>query len=104
MEKRVPHYALDQVKDLIRSGAFRVTRTAMATATRDFGFVAHSQLVDVVLALTVKHFYKSMTTQFDTSIWQDVYHGLIGESKAYIKLQIVNGETVVISFKDLGHG
>jgi len=101
MEKRSPHYALSQVKALIHEGAYRVTRTALQCATRDFGFVETSQLADCVLGLEGKDFYKSMTTLHDSKLWQDVYHPNIEGISAYVKLQIVDDTTVVISFKAL---
>jgi hypothetical protein len=37
----------------------------------------------------------------DSSLWQDVYHPKIGGTPAYLKIQIVDDATVVISFKAL---
>ena len=101
MEKRRPHYTLSRVKSLIQEGAYRVTRTALRCATRDFGYVEASQLADCVLGLQVKDFYKSMTTLHNSTLWQDVYHPRIERTPAYVKIQIVDDTTVVISFKTL---
>lgn len=101
MEKRKPHYALPRIKTLIRQGAYRVTRTALGCATRDFGYIEASQLAERVLKLAVKDFYKSMTTLHDSTLWQDVYHPMIEATPAYVKVQIVDDNTVVISFKQL---
>ena len=101
MEKRRPHYALSRVKALIQGGAYRVTRTALKCASRDFGFVDPSQLADCVLRLQVKDFYKAMTALHDSTLWQDVYHPGIEGTPAYVKIQIVDDTTVVISFKTL---
>ncbi len=104
MEKRTPHYALSSVKTLIRQDAYRVTRTALQCAARDFGYVEVSQLAECVLGFEGKDFYKSMTTLHDSALWQDVYHPRIAETPAYVKVQIVDDTTVVISFKSLEDG
>ena len=101
MEKRKPHYALSRVKALIQEGAFRVTRTALQCAVRDFSYVQSSQLAKCVLELEFRDFYKSMTTLHNSALWQDVYHPDIGGTPAYVKIQIVEATTVVISFKRL---
>ena len=101
MEKRKPHYALSRVKALIRQGAYRATRTALQSAARDLGYIEASQLAECVLGLDAKDFYKSMTTHNDATLWQDVYHPLLEETPAYVKVQIVDDTTVVISFKTL---
>lgn len=101
MEKRKPHYALSRVKALIRQGAYRATQTALQCAVRDFGYIEASQLAQCVLALEIKDFYKSMTTYHDSTLWQDVYRPTIKGAPAYVKVQIVDDTTVVISFKRL---
>lgn len=70
MEKRTPHCQLSIVKALIGEGKVRSTYSALAGgAALGFDFDA---IVAVVLALTPKDFYKSMTTYADHRIWQDV--------------------------------
>lgn len=101
MEKRKPHYALSRVKALIDQGAYRVTRTALRCAARDFGYNEAIQLADCVLSLESKDFYKSMTTLDNSTVWQDVYRPTVEETLAYVKVQIVDDTTVVISFKSL---
>lgn len=101
MEKRKPQYALSRVKTLVRQNAYRVTATALRCATRDFGFIEASQLAESVLTLEVKDFYKSMTTIEDPKLWQDVYRPRIAAMPAYVKVQIVDDTTVVISFKSV---
>ena len=101
MEKRKPHYKLSRAKALVLEGAYRVTRTALLCATRDFKYSQASQLAECVLELQGGDFYKSMTTFHDSTLWQDVYHPAIGETTAYVKIQIIDDMTVVISFKAL---
>ena len=99
MEKRKAHYPLSQVKALIRSGAYQVTRTALLCATRDFRCAEPSQVAGHILKIEARDFYKSMTTLNDSTLWQDVYRPVIEDTAAYVKLQIVDARTVVISFK-----
>ncbi|MBI1318308.1 MAG: type II toxin-antitoxin system MqsR family toxin [Candidatus Hydrogenedens sp.] len=101
MEKRKPHYPLKKVKALIADGDYRVTATAFQCATRDHGFIDVQQIADCVLQLDAKCFYKSMTAYHDVRIWQDVYRPEITGVPTYLKLQIVDETTVVISFKRL---
>jgi len=54
-----------------------------------------------VLGLDVRDFYKSMTTLHDSTLWQDVYRPNIEGTPAYVKVQIADDTTVVISFKML---
>ncbi len=101
MEKHKPHYMLSRVKELIRQNAYRVSRTALCCAVRDFGYIEACQLAECVLRLDAKDFYKSMTTLNDYRLWQDVYRPIIEQSPAYVKVQIVDDTTVIISFKAL---
>jgi motility quorum-sensing regulator / GCU-specific mRNA interferase toxin len=41
-----------------------------------------------------------MTTIHDSRLWQDVYRPEIKGIEAYVKIQIVEEATVVISFKE----
>jgi len=45
-----------------------------------------------------------MTTLHDSALWQYVYRPEIDGASAYVKLQIVEAITVVISFKALEDG
>lgn len=99
MEKRRPHFDLDYLKERIEVGAFRVTATALRCAARDFGCVEPSDLAEHIMRLTPRDFYKSMTTLYDHTLWQDVYRPVVRGEDAYVKLQLMNDNTVVISFK-----
>jgi motility quorum-sensing regulator/GCU-specific mRNA interferase toxin len=60
MEKRTPHCELSRVKELIDAGKVRATHTARTTASiLGFDFKG---MVAVIASLTMKDFYKSMTT------------------------------------------
>ena len=100
MEKKKAHYNLIEVKRLIEVNQYTITRIASINASNDFNFMS-TEIVQQVLDLEVNNFYKSMTSNNNNQIWQDVYHKSINESYdvAYIKIQIVKNKTVVIQFK-----
>ena len=71
MWKKPPLTAkLAVVKTLIEAGKVRTTRSALVGAAA-LGFDFES-IIAVVMALTPKEFYKSMTTLSNHRIWQDV--------------------------------
>jgi motility quorum-sensing regulator/GCU-specific mRNA interferase toxin len=89
MEKRRAQYSLNDVKNLVAAkGADAFTLTALTNA-RLMG-LSVAQDVAVVTTLTPTMFYKSMTTHFDSSVWQDVYHAPTPVGRcAYIKLHFM---------------
>jgi motility quorum-sensing regulator/GCU-specific mRNA interferase toxin len=60
MEKNVPHCELSIVKAMIQAGKVRITGTATIGAEA-LGLDLNGVL-DIVMALTIKDFYKSMTS------------------------------------------
>lgn len=101
MEKRTSHYPLARIKTLIRDGKYQVTRTALRCAANDFGFARAAQIADCILGLDDSDFFKSMTTHFNSTRWQDVYRPHVDGVPVYVKVQVVEATTVVISFKAL---
>ena len=97
MEKRIAHYQLSKIKLLVAAGSVRSSRTALKSAV-SLGMTFGDMKV-VILNLQVQDFYKSMTTQHDHTIWQDVYHYPAEDGDLYIKLQIL-GDVVIVSFKE----
>lgn len=101
MEKRTPHYRLSEVQAVV---ANLESRPFTATALR--GGLAlgltEPEMRQVVLALSRRDFYKSMTTHADYKDWQDVYHGMTQEGVAvYIKITCYSdGRPPVIQFKE----
>ncbi len=76
----------------------RTTFSALAGgAALGFGF---EEIVAVVLALTPKDFYKSMTTHDDHRIWQDVYRPKTLAGEVYLKLTVLD-DVLIVSFKQL---
>lgn len=98
MEKRSPHCQLSVVKTLIGEGKVRSTFSALAGgAALGFDFEG---ILAVVLALTPKDFYKSMTTHADHRVWQDVYRPTTPAGEIYLKLTVVD-DVLIVSFKEL---
>ena len=98
MEKRTPHCELPLVKTLIDAGKVRATHTARTTASL-LGF-DFKGMVTVVASLTMKDFYKSMTTHADHRIWQDVYRPQTSAGAVYVKLTVID-DVLIVSFKEL---
>ena len=98
MEKKIAHYPLADIKALVKKGCVRATRTALEGAAA-LGFT-FDDMKYVVENLEVGDLHKSMTSQHDATIWQDVYRYPAEEEDIYLKLQIV-GDAVIVSFKEL---
>jgi motility quorum-sensing regulator/GCU-specific mRNA interferase toxin len=98
MEKRTPHCKLAVGKSMLASGKVRATVSALAGgAALGFGF---QEIRGVVAALMPRDFYKSMTTQADHRVWQDVYRPKTTAGQVYLKLTVLDG-VPIMSFKRL---
>jgi motility quorum-sensing regulator / GCU-specific mRNA interferase toxin len=98
MEKRTPHCKLSVVKSLIEAGKVRTTQTARAgAAALDLDFAG---MLAIIGALQPADFYKSMTTQADHRIWQDVYRPSTAVGDIYLKLTVID-DVLIVSFKEL---
>ena len=98
MEKATPHCKLEVVKTLIEAGKVRSTQSALVgAASMGFNF---EEIVAVIMALTPKDFYKSMTTHADHRIWQDVYRPVTDAGRVYLKLTVID-DVLIVSFKEL---
>jgi len=98
MEKSTPHCKLATVRALVAAGQVRTTQSARSGAT-SLGLTL-SDMLAVVMALTPKDFYKSMTTHADHTIWQDVYRTRTRAGAIYLKLTVMN-DVLIVSFKEL---
>jgi len=98
MEKKTPHCKLVVIKTLVQAGKVRTTQTARTGATA-MGFT-YQGMLEVVGALTSKDFYKSMTTNADHTIWQDVYRTQTKAGQVYLKLTVID-DVLIVSFKEL---
>ena len=98
MEKHKPHYLLKAIQaQMTTPEALNLTLSARA-GIRSVG-MAQADALAVVQGLTAVDFYKSMTTNTDHRVWQDVYHAEWQGVALYIKFQQA-GEYFVISFKE----
>ena len=86
MQKRVSHYNLDSIKELISANQYFITQSARQ-GYFELGF-DDDKVIEII-----------MTTYHDNKIWQDVYHKNIDNIDLYIKLQI-SDKAIVISFKE----
>lgn len=100
MEKKKPHYQLSEVQRVVEQrGVNAFTATAL-TGAAVLG-LSSEQAVAVVLGLKQKDLYKSMTTNADHRVWQDVYHAVLKSGLvAYIKVTLRENGSVVIQFKE----
>ena len=99
MEKRSPHYLLSAIQEQMSSvEAMSLTQSAQL-GIRAAGMVK-AEALDMVRGLSRVNFYKSMTTNKDHRVWQDVYHAAWRGKGLYVKFQQA-GEYFVVSFKEL---
>jgi len=98
MEKRKPHCPLSIVHALVEQGHVRATMTALGgAAAMDMTF---DDMLDVIRALTIGDFFKSMTTHADHRIWKDVYQPSTATGDVYLKLTVID-DVLIVSFKEL---
>ena len=104
-----PRYSLREIKALIQKGQWVVRQQAVGDADKDFGFNKYDVIYEIE-DMKAKSFYKSMESSHKPGLWPDVYHidviptdestdKALPTEAAYVKIQIDNNETVVISFK-----
>jgi len=98
MEKHKPHYLLKAIQAQMNTlDAMNLTLSARV-GIRAAG-MAQADAMAVVQGLAAVDFYKSMTTNTDHRVWQDVYHAEWEGVALYIKFQQA-GEYFLISFKE----
>ncbi|MFC1612078.1 type II toxin-antitoxin system MqsR family toxin [Myxococcota bacterium] len=102
MEKKRPTYDLASFKAAFSPGKANqalVTLSALQGA-RQLGFGFEKMLV-ALQALERRHFFKSMTSYHDHTVWQDVYHLPYGGLLIYVKFvaDLVT-EFRLLSFKE----
>ena len=99
MEKRSPHYLLSEIQaQMTTVGTMNLTISAQ-DGIRAAGMVK-AEALEAVRGLSRADFYKSMTTNKDHRVWQDVYHAAWRGKRFYVKFQQA-GEYFVVSFKEL---
>lgn len=99
-DKARPTYDLEAVKARFSSTeALAVTKTATQSALK-LGF-GRSEIVATIQTITRTHFYKSMPSNADGRIWQDVYHVPSPAGVLYVKFTSdVVTEFLLLSFKE----
>jgi len=97
LEKNTPHCRLPVVKELVRAGKIRYTRSALNGAA-ELGF-GPAVIVETLMSLGIENFRKSMTTYADHQVWQDVYRAVTEVGLVYLKLTVVD-DVLVVSFKE----
>ena len=100
MEKLKPHYSLKQIQTIVadaNSQPFTVTALRGGLAMG----LTEKEMRQIVLNLSMRDFYKSMTTHSDHRVWQDVYNGVTEDQvKVYIKVTCyADDKPPVIQFK-----
>ena len=99
MEKKKPHYSLDTIKaTFVTVRALRITKTATRCA-ETIG-ITLEEVVGIVQGMTREQFYKSMTSDANRAIWQDVYHVPHAAIVLYVKFTTDAEGYLVISFKE----
>ena len=97
MEKRIAHYSLSRIKELIAKKKYVVTLSARQSYTA-LG-LADDEVLAVIDDLKPIDLYKSMTNYNNHLLWHDVYHSSHKGIELYIKLQ-VKEDAIIISFKE----
>lgn len=94
-----PHYDLKELQSLVKNGCWTIPPAHFKEATEQ-GF-SRTDIVDTVMSLTPKVFYKAMPSEKLPGLWQDVYKPQRNGIKLYVKLQksYDGKKCVVISFK-----
>ncbi len=93
-----PKYSLDEIQQLVKDGKRFISK--QATIDADYIGFKSDHIYAVVLKLKASDFYKSMQSEKNALLWQDVYHYHHDEDTVlYVKLQITN-KAVVVSFKE----
>ncbi len=102
-EKRKPAYDIDAIKAAMSSvDALKVTGSALRGAA-SLGY-GRREIITTIQEISRRHFYKSMTSQADHRIWQDVYHVPTKVGVLYIKFTVdFVAEFLLLSFKEKGH-
>jgi motility quorum-sensing regulator / GCU-specific mRNA interferase toxin len=98
-----PTYPLSEIRNLISGGCYRLTASAMQGALA-VGF-DDQMILDVVMKeLGSGDFYKTMESEQQPGLWQDVYKLTSAGVRLYVRLQIqtraATDLAVVISFKE----
>ena len=99
MEKRKPHYDLGTIKASFTTvSELRITKTALL-CSEALGLTL-ADIVSIIQIITREHFYKSMTSHYNSAIWQDVYHLPLARVVLYVKFTTDAEGYLVLSLKE----
>jgi motility quorum-sensing regulator / GCU-specific mRNA interferase toxin len=99
-DKWMPHHDLAAIKLAFSKGKGLTTRVATQDATA-LGY-GSDNIKAIIQTMDKAHFYKSMTSNYDATVWQDVYHVPHVGGTLYVKFTD-NGsvtEFTLLSFKE----
>jgi motility quorum-sensing regulator / GCU-specific mRNA interferase toxin len=100
IRRRQPHHRLGTIKAAF-AGVSRLNRTMTAADGADDLGMDEQTVVDVIASLTAADFDKSMPSEVNPAIWQDVYKPVIDGRELYVKFTLdAQGELLLISFKE----
>jgi motility quorum-sensing regulator/GCU-specific mRNA interferase toxin len=99
-EKRKPHHDLEAFKlEFSTVKGLTVTRGALRDAT-ELGY-GSEEIVSIIQTMERSHFYKSMTSNHNENVWQDVYHVPHVGGTLYVKFtDNAVAEFTLLSFKE----
>lgn len=99
MEKKRPHYPLVEIQASVRREGRKAFTVTALRGGAEMG-LSVTMMIEVVCTMTRGCFYKSMTTLYDHTIWQDVYIVATFAGEAYVKVTgFEDGRPPVIQFK-----
>lgn len=99
MEKLKPHHPLHEIIQLASTQEFVVFTTVARKGAAELG-MSVNDMFSVLTNLTMRDFYKSMTSYSDHTSWQDVYRPVFRGITLYLKLTIIpEHNLLVVSFK-----
>jgi motility quorum-sensing regulator/GCU-specific mRNA interferase toxin len=99
VEKRKATYSLDSIKaEFCGVEGLRMTKTAQ-DSSMELGLLL-ADIVALVQAIVPSNLYKSMTSNHDHKIWQDVYHVPWQGLTLYVKFTVDDTGHLILSLKE----
>jgi motility quorum-sensing regulator / GCU-specific mRNA interferase toxin len=100
VSRQRPYYPLGTVKAAF-ADVTRLNRTMSAIQGAEALWMDEQEVIDVIADLTEHDFEKSMPSNINPAIWQDVYKPYVNNRQLYVKFTLdAQGELLLISFED----
>jgi hypothetical protein len=102
MDYLKPKYNLKTVKELLSKDKYKISSKVKRDASYYFNF-STDEIINVLMQLERKHFYKSMDSTINRKIRQDVYRFPYANRGIYIKFQLTPDNQcyiMLMSFKE----